>query len=461
MKHFYILQYILIGGVLGSTDAPGCNCDKMTCPQRNPDFDNYATFGARLDARIEALAKDPDLAVPRKVMQVTEGRELTDIGDYRMDRILGTSSRSSVVESVSATPDAPERVIIKYMDDCVSRQEAVAKGVFTDPGQLDSILDKKLLFEFAVQEILGELELAPRAYAVSAPLDLRQTMHYRVFQYTKSTVLKEEFARCAALGTRMRYIVQEKVGPTVREYVSWLSSNRMTSVERSRRMVVMFRKTMRLLKKVHSLGLMHGDIHGGNVAFRKLDPNDIDVDTDELVLLDFEMAKFFPAGFGTPNQIAPDDFFDTPSWLAPDYMAPWEVSRERKSARNDVYRALNILGRYLSRRRHAEGFSRIFKSMRALYGDPHYNSPLYTKAEFETADFVKRQTTMFKLSVPLGSIAKIGEEELISPEIQDTIRSKLEDIHDYIRSLDHPDTIIEYDWIDNRVGEILVDFDNS
>ena len=97
-------------------------------------------------------------------------------------------------------------------------------------------------------------------------------------------------------------------------------------------------KSLELLKQVHRAGLVHGDMHSGNMAFDFEDGVD---PSESLKILDFGRATSYINTHG--EHIADGEVIPVPSWLLPWMLSPFELAGSRKTRRDDIYRLAEAL----------------------------------------------------------------------------------------------------------------------
>ena len=105
----------------------------------------------------------------------------------------------------------------------------------------------------------------------------------------------------------------------------------------------MARKTVRLVKRMHELGFVHGDMHFGNVAFRSPDLQFTEVKNvadHDMILIDFGYSVFMPDTLDLAEAEEPDKKI---AGLSPLYLSPWQMQGHRRSPRDDVVRIIDSL----------------------------------------------------------------------------------------------------------------------
>ena len=112
-------------------------------------------------------------------------------------------------------------------------------------------------------------------------------------------------------------------------------------------------QTVEILEKLHSIGMIHGDIHVENILFRAGNPDaDGNVFSDRIVLGDYGRSTSFKdpkTGVHKSDVVVP---------LRPGrnlmYLSPFELALESPSRREDIFRLIESLARMVDQRRYAE-----------------------------------------------------------------------------------------------------------
>ena len=111
--------------------------------------------------------------------------------------------------------------------------------------------------------------------------------------------------------------------------------------------VLTFRKALDLLKTLHHSGVLHGDIHLGNIVFkvpRGDDPEKYNWLADELTLIDFGEAQYFIPRKG--RELTPKKLNTT--YLLPLALSPWELQGSMAGPRDDFFRLFERISEVLS-----------------------------------------------------------------------------------------------------------------
>ena len=94
-------------------------------------------------------------------------------------------------------------------------------------------------------------------------------------------------------------------------------------------------RLIEMLREVHQAGIVHGDIHGGNIVMS-------DVDAPTLKLIDFGRAETF-VDIPTGLHILPIPLLIAMSMRNPALLAPFELEGDIPTRRDDMYRLSEIL----------------------------------------------------------------------------------------------------------------------
>jgi hypothetical protein len=341
-------------------------------------------------------------------------------------------------------PFVPENnYVVKYSTDCADRW-------LKRPDEPHSIIH-----EYAILAVLNETRIAPQVFYVSPPSGLPD-VRGDVPVHMRSKVLEDSFVHCKGMGAQTRFLVQERVGQSVFEWIQKVRDNNVdfyNSTAFSRAMLVVFGKALMILSILHSGGLVHGDIHLGNIAFRhpiddltKLEH----VDSLDLVLIDFEHSFVFANSFNYPK------FKGEPVHVLRGLnalpLSVWQLQGQRVGPRDDVFRLLFSIANVVSRFRLQKGIQRLFNANAEAEGLTGRKSRQQRRLEIQNMESAKRTSPLFQHSFSLVSRMVVGDDGQVSHEDQEKIRKFLEDINTYLQaSCSHPDNAIDYPFI---VGKI-------
>ena len=373
-----------------------------------------STQGAIL--RIEASLTEFDASESSTPVRIVSG-EMDQLpeGRLRLIKLIAQSGSSSIFEAalLDWSGVTRGRVVVKYTNNC---REVVQRGMHAR---------SPLMPEATFMYVLRSAQLVPAPIHLS-PLRLVtrvRTLPTRL----KSNYLVENALQCAGIA-HTRFLVQEKAGIDLFAYFDHLQ-NTTSWIHVAKRAVSIAIRVVRMLKSLHRMGIVHGDIHGGNILFRA--PMDtpeqvLSADTD-MVFVDFEYAVFFPPEIGNPVR---NPF---PNSLNPTWLSPWQLLHHRIGRRDDIYRLIEWLADILSN-------GAVFARFNERVQRPAATRQDELLAEEALAKF-KPIETMFS-HVPI-------EGEAVRAELEHIARA-------HIASYNHPDARPEYDGIVAHLEAVLL-----
>jgi serine/threonine protein kinase len=290
--------------------------------------------------------------------------------------------------------------------------------------------------------LINSTDIAPKVFYLSpeariSPSDLPLGTSRFVGSYLNSNL-----DACVASGTTVRFMIQEQAGPSLHEIAKYYKDDR--SAELSKFMIEVARSLIDKLEILHSLGIVHGDIHAGNIVYRRPVDDIDDIENVDFALIDFEHAIFFPRNFGRPNKS--DDFLN----LTPRYLSLWQLAGERMGPRDDIYRLMYMLGDILSKGKYRDGVSRMLEANLDLFSisDEDGQADMAEKIEY----YAKANCFLFRHSPELGSKAVTG----LPAGLDMTVLEKLDAIHSHIVSTYvDPDMKIDYRLIKASLDEVI------
>lgn len=228
---------------------------------------------------IRALPKDP--SCPPQSIRLTNGETITI--DRNSPDFTGSGSRLFI-----ASASVP--IIVKYIH---TLDEDALEGLAKDHAFMQMFAGRGFLPE--VYEIDPSTELSP---ACSSRL--------LVSEFVGHTPLKELSKHGLDKNARVIYNIAAK--------------------------------SLDMLKHIHRAGLVHGDMHSGNMAFDFV--NGVDPSTS-LKILDFGRAVSYMNSRG--EHVPDGDVIPVPDWLLPWMLSPFELAGSRKTRRDDIYRLAEAL----------------------------------------------------------------------------------------------------------------------
>jgi serine/threonine protein kinase len=232
----------------------------------------------------------------------------------------------------------------------------------------------------------------------------------------------------------VRYMISERVGKTILERVD--KEDVIPFTEAIGYAIQIFS----LLEKIHSIRVVHGDIHSGNIAVRG----------SELVLIDFGRGRIGPDSIDAllHEEIEPTHRNSNCHGM----YTPWESIKAQSdlSYRDDAFRAALVLAVMIHGDEHRE-----------VQGAICGTKP--TEDQFLEYHRLKASLNFFDLSVTVGgevhdfSLARATPG--IKPNDRTFIADRLGDLLSYIRSLNYGD-LPDYNVIRSSLHAILIVLNN-
>jgi hypothetical protein len=262
-----------------------------------------------------------------------ENRDHTPLLEY--DSEMGLDEEGNVVkldigatvartgEAVVFEINAHPELLIKYQADCMP----LGDGDMIHP----------LVREWWFLRELEALNMTPKVYALSPPTWLSLPVSPK----TNFDMPRRQRAACAGKST-VRYLLMERAGQCLHSYVC----DRIRAVRPPTLLMALsvMEAIMKGLKRIHALGIIHGDIHAGNILL-----HDIGNSRKIIKFIDFGKAFLAEQMLGKPLQVAEPFSYSHPLY------SHWDVLGVRPSYRDDAFKAL-WLGSFMMNGHALEGF---------------------------------------------------------------------------------------------------------
>ena len=256
-------------------------------------------------------------------------------GSLHLGSLIGHSASSSIFtasleyDDVNGTTHR-RPVVVKHANTC---RELMVRG---------RNARSLLVIEAIFMHVLAPLKLAPAPIYLSPPTLL--TSMSGLPARLQSPFLLEHPRECIARGAETRFLIEERAGVDLFTYFDYFHTTT-DWAGMARRAVTLGIRLVQMLESLHRLGIVHGDIHGGNVLFRAPvgSPDEILPDDMDLLFVDFEFAIFYPSSMGAPVRESSHHRDLSPIWLS-----PWQLLHYRIGRRDDVYRAIDWVADALS-----------------------------------------------------------------------------------------------------------------
>ena len=403
----------MIAGSGGPSGGSPAGCVVEGCPSPVEEwFEANAGMEAAAEAYYAAPLWDIDLRSPFA--------EVTPLGTIALTKRIARTVDSTVWEG---TLPGGRTVIAKYTNDCSRR----LRGMETDVFPID---------EFVYMSVFNQTGITPNVYGLSEPAAV-----VRGSPKTNSMTMDAKEEKCIAIGAKVRLLVQARAGMEIAQYVAWLRVKYPDNKRFLRAILALGWKTVKLLQQLHVRGVIHDDVHWGNIMFKtpKASPEEYDLTKDKLVLVDLGYARYFPGEIGSADRVPIRQGAN--ALLA----SLWNLNHWRTGRRDDLYRAMEMIAVILSDGAMDKGINKILaKERRFLH-------PLGLTGQQED-DLHRRVIRQCKADYPLFKpSAELESECCLKMGLSDRKRAKvqksLESIMSAISIIPHPDTTPDYESI--------------
>ena len=369
-------------------------------------------------AKLEIEALDEEASEQeRPYVGAGNGRNDTcRMGEIFLGKQLSSNEIGRVFIAEIGATDKPK--IIKYATDCRVRSGGKS-GISLHP----------LIHEYIFMRSLSETGLVPEVEYISPSQVLKDIPESQGPRSLRTLAT----ARCTRLGSEARFLIQEKAGMNLSQFFR-LARNQPRKL--ARRAIVLTINLVILLRRIHSHGIVHNDIHHKNVVFKT------DKITGELVLIDFEFAEYFVSQLGEP--------IERPrrTELVESNLSPWHLLDQRPGRRDDVFRAIEKMAETLSLGSLRAEYNQAIQEGLEEVGNPQdQESPEYLEV-------VKRVALDHKLHKPLFT-EYCNEKIGFKKDHVANAQTVLEGIINHIRAYSHPDDEPDYEYIVKELHKAL------
>jgi hypothetical protein len=359
----------------------------------------------------EVHAKQHNIPCPKIYISDGSGYDESPLGTLILHSLLHDSENGRVYE---AQVDRGEQVVVKYVNDCFARLE---RGMTVNP----------LVWENAVMSSLSEAGIAPKNLFLSRRALIKQT-NAPILRRNMTPFFLANKQSCIDFQSTVRFLVHEPVGPTLSSYFEALSHNNDPSF--ALKVFASVRQSLELLHKLSATAYTHGDIHFGNIAFKRVISAEelmaVNPAHEELVLLNFQ--------FATSSVFA--NRFAIASWpprgRALEQLSPWQLEGFPQGPRDDVYRLFFQMARVLSKNN---------------FGLPAVRSGA---SQDEAVEVWRRFHDNGNFFEKLQEIFCIQH-----PQRYCSITAELNFIVMYIRALPQPQSPIDYMFLSKKLGSLM------
>ena len=359
---------------------------------------------------------------------------------YNFGPKISTTLKSVIVQVVPEDPSHPVRVG-KYMSNCYAQESL---GIDEDE------LEKEYNFLLA----LNNTGITPNVYELVPSQQLAGCFYYvaisgfvmqnpQMCQWSNLTSMTLEL-----LGPELGDMYRPPHGANSTGWIAEVVDEK-SALGFAKGVLSVGVKLVSQVSRLHSFGILHGDVHPSNVAFLlKPEGQPYDPVDDQIVLFDFDSAQLIEANPDAP--IAKRRMRALREVL----LSPWHLRNERLGRRDDVFRALQVVAEGLTGAEYNgrianlfnEADDRVLKERGFTLREFNSSPPSDAKSEaFEAMDQayfqIKRDTEMIGTD-HLGSLKFLSSEVLV--EIQKGINGEIMGMFSH---WDHPDVVPDYDAI--------------
>ncbi len=263
---------------------------------------------------------------------------------------------------------------------------------------------------------------------VSEPLRMPSLTGGKIDTTTACNVNKRE------LIPLVRYTIMERAVMTLETYLSTLVLQWVPL----RQAAIITLQVLRLLQKLHSIGVVHGNLHLKNIVVRNTVPR-------TLALQNFESAIF-----DSSQPVNNAQSLDSISPLCSAYASHWELN-ERPGYRDDIFRALQVMAVLIHGSGYVLAFDRVCADVSNIANFLWYTMSKHNLNIFNiSVRLVDGQGNISVFGFLLGQVNGVPIRAL--PDIVDSLNEILSVARKPISRFQPP----EYDLIETLLGRIIV-----
>ena len=233
--------------------------DNFTLESQNPEMAHWLVNQKIIDST--RILSAPQLRLSGEFVPVS--------GKYAIMNLtippIANRDESVLFYAESNPFDSSTPAIVKYQTDCIER------------GRTGSEIHQLLKEYFMLQYISNKtsLPIVPKPFFVSPPgfMGLVRTLK------NDFTLRPDIRSRCAR--SHVRYLVMERGGISMEDLISFVPDYTLPFFDA----MDVLKQLLIALREIHNMGIIHGDIHRGNVV-RSLENG------EKVLLIDFGLARF-------------------------------------------------------------------------------------------------------------------------------------------------------------------------
>ncbi len=370
------------------------------------------------------------------------------VEQYELTRIQGGND-VTVFSGTSGSRSA----IFKYHSNCRQIHKNLLCGSQAST-QADCAVredEDMLLSEYVLTKVsfdsFSSHRVCPEVYSLSDPVAIPTTLNAKTMVRT----IELSQSLCIKLKSSFRLLVEQRVGLTVDN--CWQDMDALPTTQLVSFATRAFMRIISLLSQIHSIGILHGDVHSGNIAFREDNEECPFDEPDEVVFIDFGFSKFFPFELGKRDFFGPELYQSA----NPALLSPFELAGFRRGRRDDIYRAFELYIDIITRGRLRDLYTKVrdivsFSEMSVLKSRLHITTdrrdPTRAAAILpEKSELIALVNQYEGLTTVTSSWPSMGE---FFANMEEYVKGRLGD-----QPLMSSDSEPDYDWLLKQASSIL------
>jgi len=381
-------------------------------PYFTPTF--FETVGEDLTAHIRQQIREDELNeefIPR-LSRIDKKFEVTPFGIIRLGSVIHSGAYSVIYNAANSFKG--DSVVVKYQINC------------------DDTLHE-LIPDFHYTRISSSLGVSPRVFFLSPPvLANRAALIHPKLEFKRTSDQDESVEECinGSHGWRptIRYMVMEKKGESLMHYVRKREFEFLPFITA----IEIIRDVFRALHTLHSIGIVHGDIHAGNIVISEELGDGIERRID---LIDFGRAF-------TESSIRPQVMAYKPYTFRGIMASHWQLVGLPWGPRDDAMRCLIVLANITN-----PLFSWYYST--EIRGMTNKGAKRDFTWKSQKNIFVTTDSTGETFDPTESLVSDIGEESV------ESIRIYLNEILFHVRGLGNATDVPDYDFIIEKLSSIL------
>jgi hypothetical protein len=348
-------------------------------------------------------------------------KQLTPAGILTLGSVIAETSTTIVFEIVE-NPTA----VIKYTTNCMDagihpsvRDYTFLRMIENDFRNMTSLSGISTLNSdtwFRAPDIP-----TPRVYYISPPV--RHTLIRKSIKSNFKLGRGTRWINCVENFAQIRYVIMDRVYASMNELTTQPPTGGVFPIDFVMRMGISVIEAIRYL---HDRGIVHNDIHAGNIVLSQ--------DGTKFLLIDFGRSLLMD-----PNtrHLQTNRLYDMGEKWDDPLNSPWELEGYEQSVRDDLYKVLESMARMLDGHVLANFLKSFNNDARKLYEWKMHENPFEFLSpqgvnNFDVFQRIKRRRIVERFGRIVKMVLSIKNGNRI--DIFDQLLSSLNDLHSYIVS---------------------------